>query len=171
MPRKLRVAGTYFALTNSVESEVRDRSLNRNQLLSNLGQSSLRDDDGDTTKDGTTMKRNLLTALTLAVIASTATPLLLAEDASEINGRAVFNESKCVMCHGVVAEDLKAMAKSEKMLGPDLSGFKSDMEFAKVAAFMRGEIALEGAKHKKPFKGTDEELQAILDWLGSLEAQ
>ena len=26
-------------------------------------------------------------------------------------------------------------------------------------------------QHKKDFKGTDEELQAILDWLGSLEAQ
>ncbi len=25
--------------------------------------------------------------------------------------------------------------------------------------------------HSKPFKGTDEELQAILDWLGSLAAQ
>ena len=117
------------------------------------------------------MKKNLLTALTLAVVALAATSLLLAEEGGEINGRAAFDESKCVMCHGVAAEDLKAKAKSEKMLGPDLSGFKSDMEFAKMAAFMRGEIAIEGSKHKKPFKGTDEELQAIIDWLGSLEAQ
>ncbi len=42
---------------------------------------------------------------------------------------------------------------------------------AKLAAYVRKEGELDDKTHKKPFKGTGEELQVIVDWLGSLEAQ
>jgi len=117
------------------------------------------------------MKKATFAVVAIAALALSTAPLVLAEEDKKIEGRIAFDENKCLMCHGVAAEDLKPKAKSEKMLGPDLSGFKSETELPKTAAYMRGEIAIEGAKHKKPFKGTDEELQAIIDWLGSLEAQ
>ena len=117
------------------------------------------------------MKKATVAVLAIAILALTATPIVFAEEDNEKEGRAAFDANKCVMCHGVAAEDLKPKAKSEKMLGPDLSGFKSEVELPKMLAYMRGESAIDGAKHKKPFKGTDEELQAIFDWLGSLEAQ
>ena len=120
---------------------------------------------------GEQMKRAPLTALSLVALAVGVVPPLGAGDAVESKGRVAFDENKCVMCHGVTAEDLKPKAKSPKMLGPDLSGFTSEIEFPRMAAFLRGEETVKGARHRKPFKGTDEELQAILDWLGSLEVQ
>ena len=117
------------------------------------------------------MKKSMLTVFAVAVLVLAAAPLLLAEEEGEIDGKVEFGEQKCVMCHGVAAEGMKAKTTSAKMAGPDLSGFKSDMSLQKQADYLRGEIAIDGAKHKKPFKGTDEELQAIVDWLGSLEAQ
>lgn len=89
--------------------------------------------------------------------------------AEELDGKALFVEThKCNMCHGVPAAEIESKTKSESMKGADLGG-KIEAEFDKLAAFMRNEAELDGAKHKKPFKGSDEELQAIVDWLGSLE--
>jgi mono/diheme cytochrome c family protein len=115
------------------------------------------------------MKESVFRTGGIVALALTVAPLLMAAEGNDIDGKAEFGEQKCLMCHGVAAEDLKPKARSEKMLGPDLSGFRSKMAFSKMAAFLRGEIQVDGAKHRKPFKGTDEELQAIIDWLGSLE--
>lgn len=92
------------------------------------------------------------------------------EDA-ELDGKTLFTDThKCNMCHAVPAADIAAKTTSEKMKGGDLGG-KVEGEFAEIAAYVRKEGELDGKTHKKPFKGTDEELQAIIDWLGSLEAQ
>lgn len=89
----------------------------------------------------------------------------------ELDGRALFETThKCNMCHAVPAAGIEAKTKSESMKGGDLGG-KIEAEFAEIAAYVRKESELDGKSHKKPFKGTDEELQAIVDWLGSLEAQ
>lgn len=89
--------------------------------------------------------------------------------AEDLDGQALFVEThKCNMCHTVPAAEIESKTKSEKMKGPDLGG-KIEVPIEKLAAFMRNEAEIDGQKHKKPFKGTDEELQAIVDWLGSLE--
>ena len=86
------------------------------------------------------------------------------------DAKTLFVEThKCQMCHGVPAADIEAKMKSEKMKGPDLGG-KIKVEFEKLAAYLRKAGELDGEEHNKEFKGTDEELQAIIDWLGSLEA-
>lgn len=109
----------------------------------------------------------LATAAAVAILALAAPAATLADEGDP---KELFVEThKCNMCHGVAAEGVEAKTKSDKMKGPDLSGYKSDKELAELAAFMRKEK--EGDQHKKGFKGTDEELQAIVDWLGSLEAQ
>ena len=112
----------------------------------------------------------LAAALTVFVMAIVPSPRILAEE--EVDAQALFVEThKCNMCHAVAAVEIEAKTKSEKMKGEDLSGYKSDKELAEIAAYVRKEADLDGKSHKKPFKGTDEELQAILDWLASLEAQ
>lgn len=91
--------------------------------------------------------------------------------AAEMDGKALFTDAhKCSMCHAVPAEGIEAKTKSKTMKGGDLGG-KIDAEFAEIAAYLRKEGEIDGKSHKKPFKGTDEELQTILDWLGTLEAQ
>jgi len=100
--------------------------------------------------------------------------LLMAAGAEDEDpqGKVLFVEKyKCNLCHDVMSAKIETTTKSETMKGPDLSGYSSKYKFPELAAFVRKEADLDGDSHKKPFKGTDEELQAIVDWLGSLEAQ
>ncbi len=118
----------------------------------------------------------LIMTLAAALLAATvlAPPATFAEGAEGDEGDAqtLYVETfKCNMCHGVAAVGIEAKTTSEKMKGIDLSGYKTDKELAEIAAYARKEADLDGKTHKKGFKGTDEELQTILDWLGSLEAQ
>ena len=110
----------------------------------------------------------------IAVLAFAATllfqPATLAEEEPALDGKTLFTEThKCNMCHGVPAEGIEAKVKSDSMKGGDLGG-KIEMELGEIAAYVRKEAELDGKTHKKPFKGTDEELQAIVDWLATLEA-
>jgi hypothetical protein len=111
------------------------------------------------------------TVLVLSLVAPA--PVALAGDEGDMmmDGKALFEQHKCNLCHSVSAVEIESKTSSDKMKGPDLSGFElDDMTFEDVAAFLRKSTELDGAKHKREFKGTDEELKTILDWLGSLEA-
>ncbi len=111
--------------------------------------------------------------LTLAAVLAAAVflmPVATAEEEPALDGMALFTDThKCSMCHAVPAAEIVAKTKSEKMKGGDLGG-KVEGELAEIAAYVRKESELDGKTHKKPFKGTDEELQAIVDWLATLEA-
>lgn len=105
-------------------------------------------------------------ALAVLVAASLAIPAAAtdAEKAQEL----FVDTHKCNTCHTVDAASIEA--RSEKMKSTDLSGYSSD-DVASLARFLRKEApGADGEDHKRTFKGTDEELQAIVDWLASLEA-
>ena len=114
--------------------------------------------------------KNLL-ALSVILAALVFAGSAVAEEAAALDGKELFADiHKCNMCHGVPAAEIVAKTKSEKMKGSDLGG-KIEGDFETIAAYVRKAGELDGKTHKKPFKGTDEELQAIIDWLASLEAQ
>ena len=116
--------------------------------------------------------KNSLTLATVLFAAVLAVSLVAppAANGEELDGQALFTDThKCSTCHAVPAVEIEAKTKNEKMKGGDLGG-KVEGEFAEIAAYLRKETELDGKSHKKPFKGTDEELQAILDWLATLEA-
>lgn len=79
----------------------------------------------------------------------------------EAPGAAVFEAMKCNMCHSVTTAGIEA--KSEKMFKGDLIDIDHDAKW--LVQYMKQEIEIDGEPHKKPFKGTDEELQALVDWL------
>lgn len=113
--------------------------------------------------------KNLL-ALTILLLAVAFAGSLAAEEEPALDGKTLFTDThKCNMCHGVPAAEIVAKTKNEKMKGGDLGG-KIETGLEELAAYVRKEAELDGKTHKKPFKGTDEELQAIVDWLASLEA-
>ncbi len=120
------------------------------------------------------MKKLLALATVLAaalLVTSLVAPPLAAEEEPALDGKALFTDThKCNMCHAVPAAEIAAKTKNEKMKGADLGG-KIESDLAELAAYVRKEGELDGKTHKKPFKGSDEEPQAIVDWLGSLEAQ
>lgn len=104
-------------------------------------------------------------------LAGLVTLLALPTATAGPDGRKLFVEThKCSRCHAVPAAGIEAKTTSEKLKGPELGG-KIQADTAAVAAYLRQEKPLKGGKHKVGFKGTDEELQAIVDWLGSLEAK
>jgi Cytochrome c len=113
--------------------------------------------------------KQLAILILMTVVAGLALTASVAGD--ETDAKTLFVEThKCNLCHSVSAADIEAKTKSDKMQGPDLSGLKTDKNRAEIVAFVKKESDMDGASHKKEFKGTDEELNAILDWLGSLEA-
>jgi mono/diheme cytochrome c family protein len=120
-------------------------------------------------KTGYGFAAGLAAALALIVLVALSGGAGVATAEDEMPGKALFVEThKCSMCHAVPAAGIEAKTKSESMKGSPLGG-KIEGEFADVAAYVRKEAELDGKEHKKPFKGTDEELQAIIDWLGTLE--
>jgi len=86
-------------------------------------------------------------------------------------GQQIFEEWKCALCHSVSTVDIKAKITSGESAGPDLVDLADSYETDWIIKFVRGEVTKEGHTHKKPFKGSDEELQAIVDWLLEQKAE
>ncbi|MDA8019003.1 MAG: cytochrome c [Thermoanaerobaculia bacterium] len=101
---------------------------------------------------------------TLFALGSVLGPAQRASAQQTVDGKAVFVAEKCGLCHGVQAAGIQAKTTSEKLKGPDLSGYEAEEGFD-VRSYLRKESEKDGAAHRREFKGTDEELQALLDWL------
>lgn len=94
-------------------------------------------------------------------------------------GQKMFTEFKCTQCHTI--DSLKiAKVKSEekeeeaeeggkKVDPPDLSNAGKQHDVAFISKWLLKEEKIEGKKHKKKFKGTEEELKTLSEWLGTLK--
>jgi len=87
------------------------------------------------------------------------------------DGEAVFNQEQCVLCHSVSSAGVVAKTKSEKLKGPDLTGVGERYEAEWIGKYVKKEADKNGKSHTKPFKGSDEELQALVDWLLEQKAE
>ena len=97
-----------------------------------------------------------------------AVPLLFAvsmawaqiDPARVADGEKVYLEKKCAVCHAIRGTGGKA--------GPELSaeGTKRDAQWLKT--FMRDPKAVNPKAKMPPFKGGDEELEALVAYLASL---
>jgi len=81
------------------------------------------------------------------------------------SGKAVFLAQKCNLCHAVSSAGIEATTKSEKMKAPDLVGVGSRHDGAWIAQYLQKKQTLQDKTHAKEFKGSDEELAALIDWL------
>ncbi|HSR69567.1 MAG TPA: c-type cytochrome [Acidobacteriota bacterium] len=108
------------------------------------------------------MNKTILAALVFVVFTCS---LLLVAAVSEIDGRKVFDEAKCGTCHSVTSAEIMAKMKAGPMAGGDLAGIAEKRESKWIAGYLRQEEKIDGKAHAKPFKGSDEELQALVDWL------
>jgi cytochrome c2 len=100
----------------------------------------------------------------LALAAATALP----SSARAADGKTVFLEKKCNLCHSIVSQSIEKT--SEKMKGPDLSNAGGMVESADwLKSFVTKKVQKDGKNHTREFKGTDEELNAVADWLLTLK--
>jgi len=93
--------------------------------------------------------------------------LLTPAAANAQDGKAAFLENRCNVCHTVESQEVE---KTSKMAGPDLSDAGNMVESADwLRGFLMKENETEAGKHKKTWSGTDEQLQAIINWLMGLK--
>ena len=93
--------------------------------------------------------------ITVAFVA--APPAFAAPD-----GKQVFLDQKCNMCHAVSSAGI---TPTSKIKAPDLAGLASKEEAAFLTKFIKKEADKNGKKHLKNFTGTDEDLAAVVAWL------
>ena len=89
---------------------------------------------------------------------------------AKLDGKAIFLAQKCNMCHNVPEAGITRTTQSEKVAGPDLAGDNAGKPASFFAQFLKKEVPnQEGNKHKKDWKGTDDELKQVTEWLASLK--
>lgn len=96
-----------------------------------------------------------------------ATLALVARFSHSADGKQVFLDNNCNRCHAVSSHDIEATVKSERMRGPDLSDVGETRDPEWIAKFIAKEVELDGKTHRIPYKGSDEDLKAIAEWLAS----
>ncbi len=84
---------------------------------------------------------------------------------SDLDGKKIFLDQKCDLCHTVSTAGIEAKVKSKAMQGPDLVnvGDRHDSEW--LQGWLRKKVEMNGKKHRKAFTGSDEELGALIAWL------
>ncbi len=77
----------------------------------------------------------------------------------------------CAECHGVRVAKITPTTKNQQEKGPDLTDIGEKFQPRWIARFVKEEADLGGKKHAKKFKGSDEELQVLVDWLLEQKAE
>jgi cytochrome c551/c552 len=86
------------------------------------------------------------------------------------DGKALLTEYKCTTCHSVKNVGVE---KTKKKKGPDLSGVGLDHDAAWFQKWLNKEVETKSAysdkqvKHKKKWKGSDEDLKTITTFLAA----
>lgn len=106
------------------------------------------------------VRRPLLSAALLAV------PMLLwtsSVSAETADAKQIFLGQKCNLCHSVKSAGIEATMKVEKMKGPDFP--VAHVDKAQLKTYLLQTSEMNGKKHPKKFSGSDEQLNAVLDWV------
>ena len=125
------------------------------------------------------MKKHLLISLAVALLILPLLPASApgeeAEQEQLPEGQTQFLKAKCNHCHTVVAAGIgepreEPEEESDIVLPPDLSTVGSSHEGEWMTLYLQKKETKDGNKHKKRFKGKDEQLAELVDWLVSLKA-
>lgn len=103
--------------------------------------------------------------LMLGLVATVAPRTAVADAGSGSAGKELFVTQKCQTCHALSTAGIEAKTTKGPMAGPDLAGIGASYDAEWIAKYVKGEETIDGKKHKKPYKGSDEDLQAIIGWM------
>jgi uncharacterized protein YxeA len=81
------------------------------------------------------------------------------------DGKKVFVDNKCNMCHTVTVAGIE----SKKSDATDLSVVGKDRTVEFLTKYLKKEAKLNDKDHKSSFKGTDEDLTILVEWLSTLK--
>ena len=86
---------------------------------------------------------------------------------NELDGQQIFTDSKCTKCHSV--ESLEITSTKDESVDLSNAGANNDAEFLKK--YLVKEESINDKKHKIKFKGSDEELDALVNWMLTLKTE
>ncbi|MBL7128153.1 MAG: cytochrome c [Ignavibacteria bacterium] len=115
--------------------------------------------------------KKLITLLSVSIVFILFAISFNASAFDEPDGKQIFEDEKCNLCHSVSTVGIEAKTKKEAFKGPDLVNLADSFEADWIVKYLKKEADKDGKSHKKPFKGTDEELQALVDWLLEQKAE
>ncbi len=129
-------------------------------------------------RDTTSLAVIIMGAVTVAgliVLGTFSAGVSLAQD-NAAAASAIFKDHECQGCHSVqVAKidldigDLEPDEVDED--APDLSGVGIERDQDWVKLYLKKKVKIEGEKHEKKFRGTDEEFEALTSWLVTLKTE
>uniref|UniRef100_A0A832DI44 Cytochrome c n=1 Tax=Ignavibacterium album TaxID=591197 RepID=A0A832DI44_9BACT len=82
-------------------------------------------------------------------------------------GKKIFIDNKCNMCHTVKSAGIE----SKKSDATDLSNAGAEMKAEDMIKYLKKEMKLNNKDHKTAFKGSDEDLKKLVEWLSTLKAE
>lgn len=82
-------------------------------------------------------------------------------------GKKLFVENKCNMCHTVKSVGIE----SKKSDATDIKALEEDKNAEFWMKYLMKKEKLNGKDHKTAFKGSEEDLKKIVDWLLTLKAE
>ncbi|MCC6621906.1 MAG: c-type cytochrome [Deltaproteobacteria bacterium] len=95
--------------------------------------------------------------------------MALLAPAASAGGPEIFKAQKCDSCHSVSVAGISRAAVPDDDKAPDLSKVGGTLDKKAIASYLLKKSELNGAKHKKAFQGTTDELKEIATWLGGLK--
>lgn len=105
-------------------------------------------------------------ALVITIVALYGFAFTLAGN-PEGDGKKVFVDNKCNMCHTVKSAGIE----SKKSDASDLSAVGKDQTAEFLMKYLKKEAKLNDKDHKSAFKGSDEDLKILVDWLQTLKGE
>lgn len=88
-------------------------------------------------------------------------------DQKSDDGKKIFVDNKCQMCHTVQSAGIE----SKKSDASDLSAVGKDKTTEFLTKYLKKEAKLNDKDHKSSFKGSDEDLKVLVDWLLTLKGE
>lgn len=112
--------------------------------------------------------KNILTYLSIiiAIVALYGFAFTLSSN-DDPAGKKIFVDQKCNMCHTVKSVGIE----SKKSDATDLSNVGAQLKSDEITKYLKKEMKLNGKDHKTAFKGSDEELKKLVEWLATLKTE
>lgn len=88
-------------------------------------------------------------------------------DRTDDDGKKIFTDSKCTMCHTVKSQGIE----SKKSDATDLSTVGRDRTEEFLMKYLKKETKLNDKDHKSAFKGSDDDFKKLVSWLLTLKGE